>query len=263
MSVWRELRRPRNQELADKVSPVFGELHRAAHAGDWQGYLILQGGPFVSRSRLVLRAWYQYRNEPTSYGEYQKAIKGLVMPASSIPPVETCPHSYRIVKMEPKSSYRVDPGFDLQGASSPSWTRVNNCTVYKKHTDSPPAYPRDLTVPDGDEPPEQFEIGQMTRDQKKQIAEDMKNYKHTPRVSPADEFEALAYSITAGECSDYDRARAESYLKAAHAIRQEESAISKEVAALADHVLMWAKLRKIHINPVQALKLAQGGGDGT
>lgn len=128
MSVWRELRRPRNQELADKVSPVFGELHRAAHAGDWQGYLILQGGPFVSRSRLVLRAWYQYRNEPTSYGEYQKAIKGLVMPASSIPPVETCPHSYRIVKMEPKSSYRVDPGFDLQGASAPSWSSVNNCT---------------------------------------------------------------------------------------------------------------------------------------
>jgi len=29
MSVWRELRRLRNQELADKVSLVIGELHRA------------------------------------------------------------------------------------------------------------------------------------------------------------------------------------------------------------------------------------------
>ncbi|MBI0879295.1 replication endonuclease [Escherichia coli] len=259
VSVWRELRRLKNQDLADRVSPVFGELHRAAHAGDWQGYITLQGGPFVSRSRLVLRAWYQYKNEPSSYGEYQKAIKGLVMPASSIPPVETRLHSYRIVKMKPKSSDRADPGFDLKGASAPSWTRVNNCTEYKKHTDSPPLNPPDLTVPAGEVQPEQFEIGQLSRDQRKQIAEDIRNHKSNQRVSPADQFEALALSITAGDCTDYDRARAESYMKAAHAIRQEESAVSEEVESLAQEIMGWAKLRKISINPVQALKLAQGG----
>lgn len=259
VSVWRELRRLKNQDLADRVSPVFGELHRAAHAGDWQGYITLQGGPFVSRSRLVLRAWYQYKNEPSSYGEYQKAIKGLVMPASNIPPVETRLHSYRIVKMKPKSSDRADPGFDLKGASAPSWTRVNNCTEYKKHTDSPPLNPPDLTVPAGEVQPEQFEIGQLSRDQRKQIAEDIRNHKSNQRVSPADQFEALALSITAGDCTDYDRARAESYMKAAHAIRQEESAVSEEVESLAQEIMGWAKLRKISINPVQALKLAQGG----
>lgn len=259
VSVWRELRRLKNQDLADRVSPVFGELHRAAHAGDWQGYITLQGGPFVSRSKLVLRAWYQYKNEPSSYGEYQKAIKGLVMPASSIPPVETRLHSYRIVKMKPKSSDRADPGFDLKGASAPSWTRVNNCTEYKKHTDSPPLNPPDLTVPAGEVQPEQFEIGQLSRDQRKQIAEDIRNHKSHQRVSPADQFEALALSITAGDCTDYDRARAESYMKAAHAIRQEESAVSEEVESLAQEIMGWAKLRKISINPVQALKLAQGG----
>ncbi|MFX4310936.1 replication endonuclease [Enterobacter sp. 63] len=259
VSVWRELRRLRNQELADKVSPVFGELHRAAHAGDWQGYITLQGGPFVSRSRLVLRAWYQYKNEPTSYGEYQKSIKGLVMPASSIPPVETRLHSYRIVKMKPKSSDHADPDFDLKGASAPSWTRVNNCTEYKKHTVSPPLNPPELTVPTGEVQPEQFEIGQLRRDQRKQIAEDIRNHKSNQRVSPADQFEALALSITAGDCTDYDRARAESYMKAAHAIRQEESAVSEEVESLAQEIMGWAKLRKTSINPVQALKLAQGG----
>ena len=259
VSVWRELRRLRNQELADKVSPVFGELHRAAHAGDWQGYITLQGGPFVSRSRLVLRAWYQYKNEPTSYGEYQKSIKGLVMPASSIPPVETRLHSYRIVKMKPKSSDHTDPDFDLKGASAPSWTRVNNCTEYKKHTTPSPLNPPDLTVPAGEVQPEQFEIGQLSRDQRKQIAEDIRNHKSHQRVSPADQFEALALSITAGDCTDYDRARAESYMKAAHAIRQEESAVSEEVESLAEEIMGWAKLRKISINPVQALKLAQGG----
>lgn len=259
VSVWRELRRLRNQELADKVSPVFGELHRAAHAGDWQGYITLQGGPFVSRSRLVLRAWYQYKKEPTSYGEYQKSIKGLVMPASSIPPVETRLHSYRIVKMKPKSSDHADPDFDLKGASAPSWTRVNNCTEYKKHTPPPPLNPPDLTVPTGEVQPEQFEIGQLRRDQRKQIAEDIRNHKSNQRVSPADQFEALALSITAGDCTDYDRARAESYMKAAHAIRKEESAVSEEVESLAQEIMGWAKLRKTSINPVQALKLAQGG----
>ncbi|EOC9629159.1 replication endonuclease [Enterobacter ludwigii] len=259
VSVWRELRRLKNQDLADRVSPVFGELHRAAHAGDWQGYITLQGGPFVSRSRLVLRAWYQYKNEPTSYGEYRKAIKGLVMPASSIPPVETRLHSYRIVKMKLKSSDRADPGFDLKGASATSWTRVNNCTEYKKHTGSPPLNPPDLTVPAGEVQPEQFEIGQLSRDQRKQIAEDIRNHKSNQRVSPADQFEALALSITAGDCTDYDRARAESYMKAAHALRLEESAVSEEVESLAKEIMGWAKLRKISINPVQAMKLAQGG----
>lgn len=258
VSVWRELRRLRNQELADKVSPVFGELHRAAHAGDWQGYITLQGGPFVSRSRLVIRVWYQYKNEPTSYGEYQKAIKGLVMPASSIPPVETRPHSYRIVKMKPKFSDRIDPVFDLKGASAPSWTRVNNCTEYKKNTVPPPLNPPDLTVPAGEVQPEQFEIGQLSRDQRKQIAEDIRNHKSNQRVSPADQFEALALSITAGDCTDYDRARAESYLKAAHAIRQEENEASEDVTVLSDEIISWAKLRKIQINSVQAMKLAQG-----
>ncbi|MCF8586610.1 replication endonuclease [Enterobacter asburiae] len=259
VSVWRELRRLKNQDLADRISPVFGELHRAAHAGDWQGYITLQGGPFVSRSRLVLRAWYQYKNEPTSYGEYRKAIKGLVMPASSIPPVETRLHSYRIVKMKPKSSDRADPGFDLKGASATSWTRVNNCTAYKKYTGTPPVFPPDLTMSAGEVQPEQFEIGQLSREQIKQIAEDTRNHKSKQLTSPADQFEALALSITAGDCSDYDRTRAESYMKAAHAIRLEQSAVSDEVESLAEEILSWARLRKLQINPVQALKLAQGG----
>lgn len=259
VSVWRELRRLKNQDLADRVSPVFGELHRAAHAGDWQGYITLQGGPFVSRSKLVLRAWYQYKNEPSSYGEYQKAIKGLVMPASSIPPVETRLHSYRIVKMKPKSLDRADPGFDLRARPRPLGLVSITVPSIKNIQIHPPLNSPDLTVSADEVQPEQFEIGQLSRDQRKQIAEDIRNHKSNQRVSPADQFEALALSITAGDCTDYDRARAESYMKAAHAIRQEESAVSEEVESLAREIMGWAKLRKISINPVQALKLAQGG----
>lgn len=92
----------------------------------------------------------------------------------------------------------------------------------------------------------------------KEIAEGLKIHKQTQRVSAADEFESLAYSITVGECTEYNRARAESYLKAAYALRQEESVVDKNVTALVAQVLDWAKLRKIQITPVQVLKLVQG-----
>ncbi|WP_239043254.1 replication endonuclease [Citrobacter freundii] len=258
VSVWRELRRLKNQEMADRISPVFGELHRAAHAGNWQDYITLQGGPFVERKKLILRAWYQYRDEPSSYGEFQRVIKGVVMPASTIPPVETRLHSYRIVKMKPKADNDAGRGFDLKGAPAPSWTRVNNCTEYNKHTVSPPVYSPDLTVTDGEMQPEQFEIGQLSQEKRRLFTEDLRNHKSNQRVSPADQFEALAFSITAGECTDYDRVRAESYMKAAHAIRQEESAGSEEVEFLAQEIMGWAKLRKIQLNQLQALELARG-----
>lgn len=263
VSVWRELRRFRNQEQADKINPLFAELHRAADAGDWQQYTQLQGGALVARRDLPLRIWYQQKDEPNDYGEYLDLIKGLVMPAVHIPPIETRLHTYRIVRKKPEilddSEQAVDFDFDLRGASAPSRTRVNNCTEYKKHTAPTPIYPPDLTVPAGEAQPEQFEIGQFSRDQKKQIALDLRNHKSNQRVSPADQFEMLALSITAGDCTDYDRARAESYMKAAHAIRQEERSMSEEVESLAKEIMGWAKLRKIQITQVQALKLAQGG----
>lgn len=258
VSVWRELRRLKNQEMADRISPVFGELHRAAHAGNWQDYITLQGGPFVTRNRLVLRAWYQYRDEPSSYGEFQRVIKGVVMPASTIPPVETRLHSYRIVKMKPKADNDAGRGFDLKGAPAPSWTRVNNCTEAKKRTNSPPGSPSLMTVPDEREGPEQFEIGQLTQEQRKQVRASLHNHKPKRQKSPADEFEELARSITSGDCSEYDTQRAESYLKAAHAIRQQEQVLSPAIAGLAGLVQSWAQVKKVQISKPQAMQLARG-----
>jgi hypothetical protein len=48
------------------------------------------------------------------------------------------------------------------------------------------------------------------------VFESLHNHKPKRQKSPADEFEALAHSITSGDCSEYDTQRAESYLKAAH-----------------------------------------------
>lgn len=232
VSVWRELRRLKNQEMADRISPVFGELHRAAHAGNWQDYITLQGGPFVTRNRLVLRAWYQYRDEPSSYGEFQRVIKGVVMPASTIPPVETRLHSYRIVKKKPKADDAAGRGFDLKGAPVPSWTRVNNCTQYEKYTNQE-------VVNSPTEDPEQYEIGQMSLEQKKRLNESIRNHKPKQQKSPADVFESLANAIAASDCDKADQERAENYMKVAVAIR-DESATRRNSAAealpMTDHL---------------------------
>ncbi|ENZ7829701.1 MAG: replication endonuclease [Klebsiella pneumoniae] len=262
VSVWRELRRFRNQEQADKINPLFAELHRAADAGDWQQYTQLQGGALVARRDLPLRIWYQQKDEPNDYGEYRDLIKGLMMPAVQIPPIETRLHSYRIVRKKPEipdnSGQAVDFDFDLPGASAPSRTRVNNCTEAKKRTNPPPESPPLMTVSDAGEEPEQFEIGQLTRDQRKQVFENIRNDKPQRQKSPADEFEALAYSITSGDCSEYDTHRAESYLKAAHEIRRQEQVLSPEIAGVAGLVQSWAQVKKIQISKPQAIQLARG-----
>lgn len=126
------------------------------------------------------------------------------------------------MKIKSKFSDRVDPGFDLQGASAPSWTRVNNCTEVKKH-----ASPGGNNSPT--EEPEQYKIGQMNQDQKKRFNKSIRNYRPSRQKSCADEFELLTYAITASDCDDIEQARAESYLKVAQELRHQERDITNVI----------------------------------
>ncbi|MFT8211174.1 MAG: hypothetical protein ACMZI0_12535 [Symbiopectobacterium sp.] len=215
----------------------------------------MQGGALVVRRNLPLRIWYQQKDKPNAYGEYHHLIKGLVMPAAHIPLIETRLHTYRIVKKKSAISddvgQAVDVAFDLRGSSAPSRTRVNNCTEVKKQTESAAK----KSPPDE---PEQFEIGQMTREQKKQLAESLRHHRPIRKKSPADEFETLTHVITLGDCTDYDRRRAESYLKAAHEIRRQEKAMKPEGIKLAEQIQVWARIKNIQISKVQADRLACG-----
>lgn len=261
VTVWRELRKMRDQEKADQINPLFAEIHRAADVGDWHMFVNLMGGPLAKRCDLPLRTYYEYKPEENSYGEFLRVIKGLSMPLISIPPVITRLREFRIVKKSPEGAER--PGdccssFDLKGASAPSGTRVNNCTEVKKRTNQHPGSPPLMTVPAEREEPEQFEIGQLTREQRKQVLEGIHNHKPQRHKSPADEFEALAYSITVGDCTEYDTRRAESYLKAAQEIRRRELVLSPEIAGLAGLVQSWAQVKKVQISKPQAIQLARG-----
>ena len=105
---------------------------------------------------------------------------------------------------------------------------------------------------------EQLDIEQLTREQKKRIAESIHNHKPTRQKSPADEFETLAHTLTSGDFSEYDSERAESYLKAAHKIRQQEQVLSPAIAGVAGLILSWAQVKKVQISKPQAIQLARG-----
>lgn len=262
VSVWRELRRLHDQDAADKINPLFAEIHRAADGGDWQTFVNLMGGPLAKRRDLPLRTYYQDKPEPNAWGEYLTAIRGVYMPLVYIPPVITRLREFRIVKKSEEGAERPDDccsSFDLKGASAPSGTRVNNCTEVKKQTDLASENAAGSGGAPPPDEPEQIRIGSLTREQRRRLRADVMASKKSRRKSPADELEALAWSIAGSDCSDADRARAENYMRAAAAIRETEKPVTAAVAELAGRVLEWAKIREIPLGRAQALALAQGG----
>ncbi|KMJ46233.1 hypothetical protein AB204_04865 [Xenorhabdus khoisanae] len=114
-----------------------------------------------------------------------------------------------------------------------------------------------MTAPAERERPEQFEIGQLSLEQRKRMVENLYSYKPQRQKSLADEFGELVHSITSSDCSDYDTQRAESYLKAAHAIKQSEQVLSPAIAGLAGLVQSWAQIKKVQISKPQTIQLVR------
>ncbi|EAU9329926.1 replication endonuclease [Salmonella enterica] len=137
VSVWRELRKLSDQKQADSVSPVFGELHLAAGAGDWAEYTRLQGGLPAARKNLTMRTWYQAASEPDECGQYTAIIKGVYLPGTGKAPVATRTRKWKV--KTPRQN--VKPGF-MKNRRKPAltpWTRINNCTMRRKQpVDHPP-----------------------------------------------------------------------------------------------------------------------------
>lgn len=269
VSVYRELRRLGNQQAADQVNPLFAEIHAAADAGDWGWFVNLMGGPLAKRADLPLRTFYQDKPEPNSWGEYLTVIRGVFMPLINIPPVITRLRDFRLVKKSPESAERPGDGcssFDLQGASAPARTRVNNCTEHEKTAKNEQNINSETDFlgeknsgapPPGD--PEQVLIGKLTREQRKRLRDECLTHKKQRKQSAADEFEALSNQIATADCSDADQLRAENYLRVAAVIRETEKPVTAAAAELAARVMEWAKLRKIPLGRTQSLALAQGG----
>lgn len=130
VSVWRELRKLSDQKQADSVSPVFGELHYAAGAGDWAEYTRLQGGLPTARKNLTMRTWYQAASEPDECGQYTAIIKGVYLPGTNKAPVVTRTRKWK-VKAPRQSTKAGSLKISRKPALTP-WTRINNCTMRRK-----------------------------------------------------------------------------------------------------------------------------------
>ncbi|MFK3933942.1 replication endonuclease [Pantoea agglomerans] len=132
VTVYRELRKMADSETAHGLSVEFAAAHDAADAGDWAGYVNAQGGPFVRRDDLAVRAWYQTSEDVNEYGEETVRIKGVyATEVGDDTPILTRLTEWKIV---PKRA--VDLGFEFKDASASSRSSVNNCTGGLRSEDS-------------------------------------------------------------------------------------------------------------------------------
>ncbi|WP_010255054.1 replication endonuclease [Pantoea agglomerans] len=154
VTVYRELRKMADSETAHGLSIEFAAAHDAADAGDWAGYVNAQGGPFVRRDELAVRAWYQTSEDVNEYGEETVRIKGVyATEVGDDTPILTRLTEWKIV---PKRV--VDLGFEFKDASASSRSSVNNCTGGLRSEDS--------------NPPESFEkidLDGMSRKERRQL----------------------------------------------------------------------------------------------
>lgn len=122
VTVWRELRRLRGQQLADPRMDAV--LAAADLASDWASYTDLQGGPLVARRDLIVRLAYEITEQGNEYGEDVQRVQGIYSPHVQDSQVVTRLVKWAIVPKLAEAS--AEAGFS-GGAAAP-WSSVNNCT---------------------------------------------------------------------------------------------------------------------------------------
>ncbi|WP_246859784.1 replication endonuclease [Vibrio crassostreae] len=115
-----------------KQSRVAGILAAADH-GNWQGYIMGQGGPFVKREDLLIVNAYQVLPFASPHGEDVRKIEGFTTPEET---VKTRTKVWTIIKKsevnEEAEACTQGSAATAIGASGSSWSSVNNCTPSQK-----------------------------------------------------------------------------------------------------------------------------------
>ena len=97
----------------------------AADDGDWQGYIMGQGGPFVKREDLLIMNSYEVLPFASPHGEDVTKIDGFTTPETTI---KTRTKVWMIKKKSEKNEDAEEGALDLSGSSAASRSSVNNCT---------------------------------------------------------------------------------------------------------------------------------------
>lgn len=127
VTVWRELRRLRDQKFEHKDMDA---VLAAADVGCWATYTNAQGGPLVNRSSLVIRLAYKKRDELNAYEEPVEVVAGVYSPwHSQLPVIDTRPIEWEIVPRSNKQDAApAASALALSGCEAPPRSSVNNCT---------------------------------------------------------------------------------------------------------------------------------------
>ncbi|EEX94372.1 replication gene A protein [Vibrio orientalis CIP 102891 = ATCC 33934] len=107
-----------------KQSRIAGTLAAADH-GNWQGYIMGQGGPFVKRDDLLIVNSYQVLPFASPHGEDVRKIEGFTTPEETI---KTRTKIWTIIKKSKVNEDAEARALALSGASGSSRSSVNNCT---------------------------------------------------------------------------------------------------------------------------------------
>lgn len=111
-----------------KTASVSGTLAAADH-GNWQAYIMGQGGPFVRRDDLLIVNSYEVLPFASAHGEDVRKIKGFTTPE------ETVETRTKVWVIQPKGTVHDEPeagALALSSSAAAPWSSVNNCTQEQK-----------------------------------------------------------------------------------------------------------------------------------
>ncbi|WP_024550785.1 replication endonuclease [Siccibacter turicensis] len=121
VTVWRELRRLRDQRFVDQEMDA---VLAAADVGCWASYTQAQGGPLVARRDLVVRLAYEITEQGNEYAEDIQRVQGVYSPR--LRGSEICTRLVKWQKVSKLAEAPAEAGFS--GGIAAPWSSVNNCT---------------------------------------------------------------------------------------------------------------------------------------
>ncbi|MEZ8372789.1 replication endonuclease [Vibrio cyclitrophicus] len=116
--------------IKTKTASVAGTLKAADH-GNWQGYIMGQGGPFVKRDDLLIVNVYQELPFASPHGETVRKLEGFQTPESVVKTrlkVWTIKKKSKVDEEAEAGALASASALDLAGSSAASRSSVNNCT---------------------------------------------------------------------------------------------------------------------------------------
>jgi hypothetical protein len=177
VTVYRELRRLKDREL--RLHPEIAEAHDTATVGDWAGYVMAQGGPLVAREDLRVRLSYETTPDGNAYGDDVRRVDGIYAPESGPNSlILTRTVTYKIV---PKAKADEGLSVDLEGATAPAWSSVNNCTRLPQ--DGTGAAVDSASTGDGTEPIA-ADFDRMTREKRRELLDRLRGPTPKRQVKP-------------------------------------------------------------------------------